>query len=93
MAQQRPGEKIYAGRQAQCLRSPEVPTACARSRRYTASVRARREASTLRLMQDVLAALSPRGRVVVVEDSGHGIQLDRPDVVIAAIYQVLASTR
>jgi pimeloyl-ACP methyl ester carboxylesterase len=44
-------------------------------------------------MQDELAALSPQGRVVVAEESGHSIQLDRPDVVIAAIQDVLAATR
>ena len=44
-------------------------------------------------MQDELAALSPRGRVVVAEGSGHGVQVDRPDVVIAAIRDVLAATR
>jgi pimeloyl-ACP methyl ester carboxylesterase len=43
-------------------------------------------------MQDELAALSPRGRVVVAEESGHSIQLDRPDVVIGAIQDVLATT-
>jgi pimeloyl-ACP methyl ester carboxylesterase len=44
-------------------------------------------------MQNELAALSPRGRVVVAEGSGHGIQIDRPDVVIAAIRNVLAAMR
>ena len=44
-------------------------------------------------MQDELAALSPQGRVVVAEESGHSIQLDRPDAVIAAIRDVLAATR
>jgi pimeloyl-ACP methyl ester carboxylesterase len=44
-------------------------------------------------MQDELAALSPRGRVAVAEGSGHGIQLDRPDVVVAAIQEVLAATK
>jgi pimeloyl-ACP methyl ester carboxylesterase len=44
-------------------------------------------------MQSELAALSPQGRVVVAEESGHSIQLDRPDAVIAAIEEVLASTR
>lgn len=44
-------------------------------------------------MQDELAALSPRGRVVVAEESGHSIQLDRPDVVIGAIREVLAAAQ
>ena len=44
-------------------------------------------------MQDELAALSPQGRLVVAEGSGHGVQVDRPDVVIAAIRDVLAATR
>jgi len=44
-------------------------------------------------MQEELAALSPQGRVVVAGESGHSIQLDRPDIVIAAIQEALASTR
>lgn len=44
-------------------------------------------------MQAELAALSPRGRVVVAAESGHGVQIDRPDVVIAAIRDVLAALR
>jgi pimeloyl-ACP methyl ester carboxylesterase len=44
-------------------------------------------------MQGELAALSPRGRVVVAEESGHSIQIDLPDVVIAAIQEVLGTTR
>lgn len=38
--------------------------------------------------QDELAALSTRGRRIVVEDSGHFIQLDAPQVVIDAIREV-----
>jgi pimeloyl-ACP methyl ester carboxylesterase len=44
-------------------------------------------------MQDELAALSPQGRVVVAQGSGHAIQIDRPDVVIGAIRDVLTATR
>lgn len=44
-------------------------------------------------MQEELAALSPQGRVVVAEGSGHGVQLDRPDLVIAAVQEVLRSAR
>lgn len=40
-------------------------------------------------MQDELAALSPRGRVVVAEGSGHNIPLERPDLVIDAVAQVV----
>jgi pimeloyl-ACP methyl ester carboxylesterase len=42
-------------------------------------------------MQDELAALSPQGRVVVAEDSGHDIHLERPDLVVAAIHEVLSA--
>lgn len=44
-------------------------------------------------MQDELASLSPRGRVVIAEQSGHAVQIDRPDLVIAAIEEVLAAAR
>ncbi|HMQ33953.1 MAG TPA: alpha/beta hydrolase [Chloroflexaceae bacterium] len=44
-------------------------------------------------MQEELAALSPRGRVILAEGSGHGIMLDRPDLVISAVQDVLAATR
>jgi len=39
-------------------------------------------------MQDELAALSTRSRHIFVEDSGHFIQLDQPQVVIDAIREV-----
>lgn len=44
-------------------------------------------------MQGELAALSPRGRVVVAEGSGHDIHLERPDLVIDAIAQVISSVQ
>jgi pimeloyl-ACP methyl ester carboxylesterase len=40
-----------------------------------------------------LVGLSPRGRAETIADSGHQIQLDRPDAVIAAIAEVLAGAR
>lgn len=39
-------------------------------------------------MQDELAALSTHGKRIVVEDTGHFIQLDVPQVVIDAIWEV-----
>ena len=39
-------------------------------------------------MQDDLTALSTRGKHIVVEDTGHFIQLDQPQVVIDAIHEV-----
>ena len=38
--------------------------------------------------QDELAALSSRGKRIVVEESGHFIQMDQPQIVIAAIREV-----
>ena len=38
-----------------------------------------------RAAQEWLVECSARGRIEIVKDSGHWIQLDRPDVVIAAI--------
>ena len=38
--------------------------------------------------QDELAALSTRGKRIVVEETGHNIQLDQPQVVIDAIREV-----
>jgi len=38
--------------------------------------------------QDELAALSTHGQRIVVEDTGHNIQLDRPHVVIDAVREV-----
>lgn len=40
-----------------------------------------------------MAALSSRGRQQIVPDSGHYIQIDRPDVVIAAVEQVVDAVR
>jgi len=39
------------------------------------------------------AAMSTRGRQQVVSDAGHYIQVDRPDVVIAAVRQVVGEVR
>ena len=40
-----------------------------------------------------LVGLSPQGRAEIVADSGHRIQVDRLDSVIAAISEVLAAAR
>lgn len=39
------------------------------------------------------AALSTRGRQQVVPDAGHYIQIDRPDIVIAAVREVVGEVR
>jgi pimeloyl-ACP methyl ester carboxylesterase len=39
-------------------------------------------------MQEELAGLSARGERIVVQESGHNIQLDSPAVVIDAIQEV-----
>lgn len=44
-----------------------------------------------RAAQERLVGRSGRGRIEIVEDSGHWIQLDRPDVVVAAIHKMTAS--
>lgn len=49
--------------------------------------------ATWQSMQGELAALSSRGRHVVVEGSGHNIHHDRPDAVIAAIREVVEMAR
>ena len=47
----------------------------------------------LRPLQKELASLSTRGTHIIVEDSGHAIQDDRPDVVVDAIRQVVEAIR
>jgi pimeloyl-ACP methyl ester carboxylesterase len=44
-------------------------------------------------LQGELAGLSSRGRLVVAHDSGHYIQLERPQLVIDAITEVVAAAR
>ncbi|WP_340647124.1 alpha/beta hydrolase [Phenylobacterium sp.] len=46
--------------------------------------------ATLEAGQDALAALSTRGVRRHVTDSGHNIQIDRPEVVIGAVAEVIA---
>jgi pimeloyl-ACP methyl ester carboxylesterase len=46
------------------------------------------EADNVSALQDELAALSTHGRRIIVEASGHFIQLDQPQVVIDAIREV-----
>jgi pimeloyl-ACP methyl ester carboxylesterase len=44
-------------------------------------------------LQAELAGLSSRGRLVVAHDSGHYIQLERPQLVIDAIREVVSAVR
>jgi pimeloyl-ACP methyl ester carboxylesterase len=44
-------------------------------------------------MQDELAHLSTRGTHVIAKNSGHFIQLDRPDVVIEAVRKIVNQPR
>jgi pimeloyl-ACP methyl ester carboxylesterase len=44
-------------------------------------------------LQTELAALSPQGKLVLADKSGHHIQLDQPYVVIDAIHKVLTALR
>lgn len=46
-----------------------------------------------RSMQDELPRLSSRSAFVIVENSGHHIQLDRPEAVVAAVEELVASVR
>ena len=43
--------------------------------------------------QQAMAQYSERGQQIVVTGAGHHIQLERPEVVIDAIKQVLAAAR
>jgi pimeloyl-ACP methyl ester carboxylesterase len=44
-------------------------------------------------MQAELAALSPKGKHVIAEGTGHYIQVDRPELVIDAVREVVEATR
>jgi|CXWL01.1.fsa_nt_gi pimeloyl-ACP methyl ester carboxylesterase len=44
-------------------------------------------------MQQDLATLTPMGRQIIVESSGHFIQIDEPEIVISAIPEVVDSLR
>lgn len=44
-------------------------------------------------MQAQLAARFPKGKQILVKDSGHFIQQDQPDAVVKAIREVFSSTR
>ena len=46
-----------------------------------------------REMQQSLVSLSSRGRQVMVPNSGHMIQLERPGVVIDAIQELIGKVR
>lgn len=50
------------------------------------------EETFVRLSEEVIAS-STRGKRIVAEGSGHNIPLDRPDVVVQAVRQVLAEVR
>jgi pimeloyl-ACP methyl ester carboxylesterase len=44
-------------------------------------------------LQAKVAGQSPKGRLVVAEESGHAIQVDQPDLVIETILEVIAIVR
>ncbi len=44
-------------------------------------------------MQAELATLSPRGKRLIAEESGHWIQLDQPELVVDAIREVVEAVR
>lgn len=44
-------------------------------------------------MQDELAQLSTRSTHVIAKNSGHYIQLDRPDLVVEAVHQIVQQAR
>ncbi len=44
-------------------------------------------------MQEELAHLSSKGKQVIAKNSGHYIQLDRPDLVIKAVRSVVDQAR
>jgi pimeloyl-ACP methyl ester carboxylesterase len=46
-----------------------------------------------RVDQEAVARMSRRGRVIVAERSGHHVQLEQPELVIAAIREVLDASR
>jgi len=49
--------------------------------------------ATAQALQEGLAKLSSNSTHIIAKDSGHFVQLDRPDLVIAAIQQVLDQSR
>jgi hypothetical protein len=53
----------------------------------------RRKTAIWNAMQDDEASWSSRSQHTVVADATHAIQLDRPDVVIAAVRSVVDSVR
>lgn len=44
-------------------------------------------------LQSELAKLSPRGRHIIAEESGHIVQLDQPELVVAAIREIVEEVR
>ena len=68
---------------------PEVPMIVLTA--TTGKLPALQQQST-RLLADVAAA-APHGRQMLVENAGHYIHHDRPDVVVEAITTVLAEAR
>lgn len=72
-------------------RFPQVPLIVLVRSRYTASAHwtAEQYMQAWMSLQSDLSQLSSRGRLVVAQNSGHFIQNDRPDLVIASIHEIL----
>lgn len=67
---------------------PEVPIVVIAPQPSEAPTDARSAAAEMQLQKD-LSQLSPTARLVVAENSGHFVQLDRPDLVIGAVRDVV----
>jgi pimeloyl-ACP methyl ester carboxylesterase len=77
-----------------------LPETCALPLDYSALrdkplivISAERTATHILAEQRATAALSEHGRHIVAEGSGHWVQLDRPDVVIAAVKEIADGVR
>jgi pimeloyl-ACP methyl ester carboxylesterase len=66
------------GREQPMMASPEVTVALE---------------ETFERLQHEMAALSSQGRLIVAEQSGHAIHLDQPELVKAAIREVVTAAR
>jgi len=76
-------------------RFPQVPLTVLVRSRFTSSVHwtATQYKQAWMSLQTDLSRRSSQGKLVVAQNSGHFIQIDRPDVVIASIHEIILETQ
>ena len=72
---------------------PNVPLIVVIAGKRSALFTSDEDTKRIQFLQKDLSAMSPQGRQVIAEKSGHCIQDDDPEIVLKAIHEVIESAK